>query len=128
MTFLKITGAVIKMKFSQIISKEQRSQFMSQKYRHAILEVDDIESTMEEPNLITEHFFVISSDEKHHQFFTHHCQKLVSEYLKYISCDVHTMHEFCDGCTAQYKSRHCFGDVSESVSEFGYTKRIRNFF
>ena len=38
------------------------------------------------------------------------------------------MHEFCDGCAAQHKSRHCFGEVSESVSEFGYTKIIRNFF
>ena len=37
------------------------------------------------------------------------------------------MHEFCDGCAAQYK-RHCFGYVSESVSEFGFTKMIRNFF
>ncbi|XP_062578884.1 uncharacterized protein LOC134240823 [Saccostrea cucullata] len=97
-------------------------------HRHAILEVDGIESTMEDPNLITEHFFTISPDEKHDQYFTHHCQKLVSEYLKSISCEVHTMHEFCDGCAAQYKSRHCFGDVSESVAEFGYTTLTRNFF
>ena len=61
-------------------------------HRHAILEVDGIESTREEPNLITEHFFVISPDEKHDQYFTHHCQKLVSEYLKSISCDVHTIY------------------------------------
>lgn len=38
------------------------------------------------------------------------------------------MHEFCDGCAAQYKSRHCFGDLSDSLSEFCYQKLIRNFF
>lgn len=93
-----------------------------------MLEVDGIENSEEDPNLITEHFFVISPDETHDQYFTHHCQKLVSEYLKSISCEVQTMHEFCDGCAAQYKSRHCFEDVCDSVAEFGYVELIRNFF
>ena len=38
------------------------------------------------------------------------------------------MHEFCDGCQCQYKSRNCFGYLAESVEEFGYSKIIRNFF
>lgn len=62
------------------------------------------------------------------QHFTHYCQKLISDYLKSISYEVKTMHEFCDGCAAQYKSRHCFGDLSDSLSEFCYQKLIRNFF
>lgn len=38
------------------------------------------------------------------------------------------MHEFCDCCAAQYKSRHCFEDVCDSVAKFSYVELIRNFF
>ena len=37
------------------------------------------------------------------------------------------MHEWTDGCSAQYKSRHCMGDVSYSVADFGYPT-IWNYF
>lgn len=37
------------------------------------------------------------------------------------------MHEFTDGCSAQYKSRHCMGDVSLSVTDFGFFT-IRNYY
>ena len=30
------------------------------------------------------------------------------------------LHEFTDGCAAQYKSRHCVGDLSCSLTDFGY--------
>ena len=36
------------------------------------------------------------------------------------------MHEWRDGCSAHYKSRHCMGDVSYSVSDFGYPTIIQN--
>ena len=42
-------------------------------------------------------------------------------------CDVEVMHEWTDGCSAQYKSRHCMGDVSFSNADFGY-RTIRNYF
>jgi hypothetical protein len=38
------------------------------------------------------------------------------------------MHEFCDGCACQYKSRHCFGDLASSTREFGFQGIIRIFF
>ena len=38
------------------------------------------------------------------------------------------MHEFTDGCSAQYKSRNCMGDISRMQRELGYTKIIRNFY
>ncbi|XP_062598646.1 uncharacterized protein LOC134260080 [Saccostrea cucullata] len=38
------------------------------------------------------------------------------------------MHEFTDGCAAQYKSRHCFGDISNSCQDFGFKHFTRNFF
>lgn len=97
-------------------------------HRHAVLEYDGIESTPDNPTIVTEHFFVISPDEKHDQHFTHQVQVLVSDYLKSISLEVKVMHEFTDGCQCQYKSRHCMGDVSESCSELGYDTLIRNFF
>jgi hypothetical protein len=37
------------------------------------------------------------------------------------------MHEWTDGCSAQYKSRHCMGDIAQSSSDFGYVT-IRNYF
>jgi hypothetical protein len=40
----------------------------------------------------------------------------------------YVMHEFCDGCASQYKSRHCLGDLLNSFREFGYRKIVRNFF
>ena len=37
------------------------------------------------------------------------------------------MHEFTDGCASQYKSRHCFGNLSFGKVDFGY-EIIRNYF
>lgn len=38
------------------------------------------------------------------------------------------MHEFCDGCSCQYKIRHCLGHLPHSLNDLGYKKMIRNFF
>ena len=37
------------------------------------------------------------------------------------------MHEFTNGCAGQYKSRHCFGDLSCSLKKLGYVVH-RSFF
>ena len=37
------------------------------------------------------------------------------------------MHEWTDGYSTQYKSRHCMGDVAQSFPNFGYLT-IRNYF
>ncbi|CAC5393263.1 unnamed protein product [Mytilus coruscus] len=97
-------------------------------HRHSVLEYDGKDSTAEEPNIVTEQFFVISPDQKHDHHYTHCVQNLVSEYLKSINCEISVMHEFTDGCSSQYKSRHCMGDVSYSCSDFGYAKILRNYF
>ena len=49
-------------------------------YRHALPEVDGIDSTEESPNIVTEQFIVFSNDEKHDHHFVH---KYVS--LHYIN-------------------------------------------
>lgn len=92
------------------------------------MEVDGFESTIEEPRIVTEQFFVISDDDKHDQYFTYQVQKLIADYFSSISYNVHTMHEFCDGCSCQYKSRHCFGNLKQSLSDLGYSRLVRNFF
>ncbi|CAC5415730.1 unnamed protein product [Mytilus coruscus] len=97
-------------------------------YRHAILEVDGVESLPDIPCIITEHFFVMSPDEKHDQFFTQKVQTLVKEYLDSIRYDVKVIHEFTDGCPVQYKSRNCFGMLTNICSKHGYELFIRNYF
>jgi hypothetical protein len=93
-------------------------------HRHAVLEYDGVE----ESELISELFYVISPDQTHDHHFVHHCQSLISDYLKSIGCEVEVMHEFTDGCTSQYKSRHCMGNASLACSDFGYNTFVRNYF
>ncbi|XP_063425376.1 uncharacterized protein LOC134708659 [Mytilus trossulus] len=97
-------------------------------HRHAILEYDGVDSTEEFPEIITEHFFVISPDLQHDNDFTKYVQKKVKEYLDSISYTVDHMHEFTDGCSSQYKSRHCLGSLSTAIPDFGYKIFHRHFF
>ncbi|CAC5416205.1 unnamed protein product [Mytilus coruscus] len=112
----------------KLVLKLEVSLHVTILHRHSVLEYDGKDSTAEEPNIITEQFFVISPDQKHDHHYTHCVQNLVSEYLKSINCEISVMHEFTDGCSSQYKSRHCMGDVSYSCSDFGYAKILRNYF
>lgn len=96
-------------------------------YRHAVEAFDDECSTEEKPNIIKEHMFVISDDTVQDQDSVHKVQQLVQGYLNQINYDVKKMHEFTDGCAAQYKSRHCVGDVSCSLADFGFPIQ-RNYF
>jgi hypothetical protein len=61
-----------------------------------MLEYDGIDSNEENPNVITEHFYVISPDLQHDHFFVHKVRKQILEYLKSISCDITSMPEFTD--------------------------------
>ena len=78
-------------------------------YRHAAFQIDGIESTDSNPVIITEQFFVISPDSRHDHHFTHEVQQLVTDYLHSATDEFHTLHEFTDGCSSQYKSCHCIG-------------------
>ena len=44
-----------------------------------------------------------------------------------IGRDISILHEWTDGCSTQYKSRHCMGDVAHSSADYGYVM-IRNYF
>ena len=112
---------------SMYFSQTQASLHVTILHRHALLAVDNEESTEEEPKIVTEHIFVISSDCKHDHHSVQGCRALVANYLKEIDYKVKVMHEWTDGCSAQYKSRHCMGDISYSEEDFGF-KTIRNFY
>jgi len=97
-------------------------------HRHAIQVIDGVESTEEEPHLVKEHVFVISDDPIQDQDSVHKVQELIQTYLaKDIGYNVVKMHEFTDGCSAQYKSCHCIGDLSCSLADFGFYIQ-RNYF
>jgi hypothetical protein len=92
-------------------------------HRHAMLEYDGIDSNEENPNVITEHFYVISPDQQHNHFFVHEVRKQISEYLKKsISCDIASMHGSTGRCPSQYTSRRCFGDISNSYADFVFSR------
>ncbi|VDI16270.1 Hypothetical predicted protein [Mytilus galloprovincialis] len=114
---------------STYFQKTEVSVHVSIIHRHAMLECDGIESTEEIPYIITEHFYVISPDQQHDHFFVHEVRKQIYEYLRSISYNTTCIHEFTDGCPSQYKSRHCFGDLSNTFSDFPELNRFsRNFF
>lgn len=111
---------------STFFSKAECTLHVTILYRHARVDIDGEEMT-ENKRIVCEQFFVISPDIKHDNYFSKNVQKLVSDYLKEINYHVNCMHEFTDGCSVQYKSRNCMGDVSLS-SDLGYGKIIRNYF
>lgn len=96
-------------------------------YRHSIMSYDGIESTEDEPKIRQEYFYVISPDIQHDQYFVREVRHQIKHYLDSIGYTCHTMHEYTDGCASQYKSRHCFGEIS-NPDELGYTTFTRNFF
>ena len=74
-------------------------------HRHAIQATDAVTSTEEEPNIIKEHLFVISADPVKDQDSVHKVQELIHSYfVNDVGYNVVKMHEFTDGCAAQYKS------------------------
>ena len=97
-------------------------------YRHALEDIDGVQSTEEDPRIMKEYVFVISDDGIPDHDSVHKVQQIIDNYLQNdVSYPVAMMHEFKDGCAAQYKSRHCAGGLSCSLADFGYLIQ-RNFF
>lgn len=112
---------------SEYFSSTQAALHVTVLYRHAVPEVDQEESSEENPIIIKEYIICISDDVTHDHHFVHKARSHIAEYLKNIGANITVMHEFTDGCAAQYKSRHCMGDISNSEADYGF-KTIRNFF
>lgn len=69
-------------------SQTQASIYVTILHRHALLDVDGVKSTDEEPNVVTEHLFLIFHDLKHNQHSLHEVQSLVARHLKGINYPV----------------------------------------
>ena len=71
---------------------------------------------------------MISNDEVQDFHSVHKAQELVKGYLEeQLHIKVNKLHEFTDGCAAQYKSHHCIGDLSinHSCCLFDYGFQIQ---
>ena len=89
-------------------------------YRHAVESMDGKPSTEEDPHIVKEQLFVISDDEVQ-DHAVHKVQELVKSYVEdTLEIRINKMHEFTDGCAAQYKSRNCVRDISCCLADFGF--------
>lgn len=96
-------------------------------YRHAVESVDGKVSTENDPQIVKEHLFVVSDDDVQDYDAVHKAQELITGYLKnQLHMRISKLHEFTDGCVAQYKSRHYIGDLSCCLADHGFLVQ-RNF-
>ena len=112
---------------SLYFGQTQVSIYVTVLHRHSMKDIDGVDSSGDQPKIMTEHLFVISPDLKHDHHSVHHCRELIAQYLNKIKYPVKVMHEWTDGCSTQYQSRHCMGNVSYSLADFGYPT-TRNYF
>ena len=114
---------------SQYFSKTEASIHVTILYRHASQEFDNCASTEEQPKIIKEYIFVISDDMAHDSYSVQHVRHIIHNYLvNTVGCTVKRLHEFTDGCSAQYKSCHCMGShVLSSSNDFGYPTQCNYF-
>ena len=84
-------------------------------FRHAL---DGEERKDDSTNVVKELLVSIMDDSVHNSYATHHDKGLCVKYLKSVGYPLKKIFEWTDGCSAQYKSRHCMGDISLSSSDF----------
>ncbi|CAG2187400.1 unnamed protein product [Mytilus edulis] len=124
----KIIAVSRKKKSNQLLQRTECSIHVTVMHRHAIFRIRWCRQYRRISGNNYGTFFVISPDLQHDNDFTKYVQKKVKEYLDSISYTVDHMHEFTDGCSSQYKSRHCLGSLSTAIPDFGYKTFHRNFF
>ena len=112
---------------SSYFQKPEASLHGTVTYRHHMDDIHVDGPQGEDSGIVEEHLFVISPDSSHDHNFTHEVQNQISDDLRSINYQTYIIHEFTDGCASQYKSRNCFGDLSYTKQDFGFTI-IRNFF
>ena len=127
MTTQKTMNAVVKKRFKVSTSVKLKHPFM------LLFSTDMLHrncaGTEEQPKIIKEYIFVISDDMAYDSYSVQHVRHIIHNYLvNTVRCTVKRLHEFTDGCSAQYKSRHCMGShVLLSSNDFGYPAQ-RNYF
>ncbi|XP_053398110.1 uncharacterized protein LOC123564904 [Mercenaria mercenaria] len=71
-------------------------------------------------DIIKEYIFCIFEENTHDRDSVHHVRKTIMNYLRNdLNYNIGFIHEFSDGCSAQYKSRFCMNDISKSYEDFG---------
>ena len=82
---------------------------------------------MKHGELQKEGFTTITDDLKHDSFAVSEFEKVAVQHLRDNGTEVHTIHQWTDGCAAQYKCRHSFSDISQAESKIN-AKLTRNYF
>jgi len=125
MTTLKVTLASNRMKFNLNTASNIACNHISSPCSRRGW---SIVSTKEDPRHVKEHVSVISDDPVQDYDCMDKIQEMICNYLTTtIHYNTQIMREFTDGCAAQYKSRHCIGDLSCSLADFGFPTQ-RNYF
>ena len=70
---------------SLYFSQTQVSIHVTILHRHAVEGIDGVMSDLNNPEIVTEHLFVISPDTKHDNDSVHECRAIVADYLKDIN-------------------------------------------
>ena len=113
---------------SDYYQKAEVSLHVTVIHKYPVLEYDMVEENGQSSPLISELFYVKSNDLKHDHHFTRQAQMKVQKYLRSINYTVECMHEFTDGCSSQYKSRHRMGASTLIPNELGYNCFMRIYF
>ena len=77
-------------------------------YRHAQLDLDGVQSTVQARVIIKEYHFYISDDKEHDIHYVEHCFNMFFSYLKEGNINVDKHYVWSDGCVAQFKSSRPF--------------------
>ena len=92
---------------SQYFSRGKVSIHVTILYRHSVLDFDGLKSTPEDHIIIKEHIFTILDDLQHDSYAVQHVCSLINYLVEKVKYNIVLLHEYTDGCSAQYKSRHC---------------------
>ena len=93
------------------------------------MDFDGAESTHQSPVIVKENIFTILDDLLQDSYAVQHVGTLIHSCLNdKAKCPTDLLHEFTDGCSVQYKSRHCMGShVLIPQKDFGH-HTLRNYF
>ncbi|KAK3235570.1 hypothetical protein CYMTET_54225 [Cymbomonas tetramitiformis] len=104
-------------------------------WRHAVKEVDGVESTEENPIIVKDYLYFMGNDMPHSHRAIQHMRKLiVKEYFQKRGLPLPKfIHEWADGSAAQNKCGTAFADVVESGRPMEWVRGLgipcqRNFF
>ncbi len=85
------------------------------------------ETYLDPDSVVKEYIYGFMDDNSHSHNAVHHMRQITVDYLNRNNYNLKKIHEFNDGASNQYKSRHCMGDVGQSFRDF-LIETIRNYY